>query len=227
MLLLQLLAQTNSGTNTNIWAIRLSPLIAFFIAYFFTVLELVTSKYPRTYSFIIKKISLHIYGVIYGVFALTIIFVLNLLLQSGSIKIEGLGLSNPLWKATLIGLSTKGFLKIKLFTVNVGTNPFPIGIDTIVQIFEPWLLEEISLNEYNAVRNYLENKVALYSHLSLENVKDKIKDNIPRNLKEKDKKVFKLDLSETTTAIDAMELYLATFGRETLERVFSDINPEM
>ena len=49
--------------------------------------------------------------------------------------------------------------------------------------------------------------------------------NIPNTLKDKDKKVFKLDLSEAKEPIDAMELYLATFGRETLERVFPNNNP--
>lgn len=176
---LQLLAQTNSGNNTNTLAIWLPPFIAFFIAYFFTILELITSEYPRTYSFILKKASLHIYGIVYGLFALVIVVILGLLLKSGSIKIEGLGLSNPWWKAILIGLSTKGFLKIKLFTVNVGSNPFPIGIDSIVQIFEPWLLETIRLNEYNAVRKFLEIKVEQYSNLNLDDMKNKMKDNIP------------------------------------------------
>ena len=224
MLLTSLFAQANSGIKVNLLAIWLPPFVAFFIAYFFTVLELITSEYPRTYSFIFKKASLHGYGVIYGLFAFIIVIVLDSLQKSGSIKIEGLGLSNIWWKAILIGLSTKGFLKIKLFTVNVGTNPFPIGIDSIVQIFEPWLLETIRLNEYNEVRKYLEKKVNQYGNLNIEDLKKKMKSNIPRTLKDKDKKVFKLDLSEAAESIDAMELYLASFGKESLERVFPNQN---
>lgn len=225
MFSLQLLSQINLNSETITSARWLPPLLAFFVAYLFTILELITSEYPRTYSFIIKKISLHSYGIIYGLFALIIVLILDTLTQSGSITIKGLGLSNIWWKAIIVGISTKGFLKIKLFTVNVGSNPFPIGIDSLVQIFEPWLLETIRLNEYNEVRKFLEDKVNQYRNLNIDDVKKKMVNNIPRTLKAKDKKVFKLDLSEMEEIIEAMELYLSAFGRETLERVFPSLNP--
>ncbi len=228
MTLFQLLSQigSNSTSETITLLARLLPsLLAFFLAYLFAILELITSKYRRTYSFIIKKYPLHIYGIIYGSFAFIIVLVLDSLIQSGSIKIEGLGLSNIWWKATLIGISTKGFLKIKLFTVNVGSSSFPIGIDSLVQLFEPWLLETIQLDEFNEVRNFLQDKVDLYSDLNLDDIKKKMENNIPNTLKDKDKKVFELDLSEAKEPIVAMERYLARFGRETLERVFPNHNP--
>ncbi|MGD1920146.1 MAG: hypothetical protein ACFCAD_15415 [Pleurocapsa sp.] len=226
MFLLQLFSQINSNSPAFIDLARWTPpLLAFFIAYLFTILELITSKYPRTSSFIIKKQSLHIYGIIYGFFAFFIVFVLDTLIESGSVKIEGLGLSNPWWKAVLIGIGTKGFLKIKLFTVNAGSYPFPVGIDSIVQIFEPWLLRTIELNEFNEVRNYVENKVNQYSNLSTDEIKAKITNNIPGTLKENEKKLFEYDLKEKKESIDAMELYLTRFGKETLERVFPDFNP--
>lgn len=225
MLFSQLFSQINSNSqNFTTLARWTPPLLAFFVAYLFTILELITSNYPRTSSFIIKKPALHIYGIIYGFFALAIAFVLDTLIKSGSVKIEGLGLSNPWWKAILIGIGTKGFLKIKLFTVNVGSNPFPVGIDSIVQIFEPWLLNTIKLNEYNEVRKFLERKAGQYRNLSIDEIKAKINNNIPGTLQENEKKAFKFDLDEKQEAVDAMELYLSTFGRETLERVFPDTN---
>ncbi|MEM9275166.1 MAG: hypothetical protein AAGA80_19715 [Cyanobacteria bacterium P01_F01_bin.143] len=167
-----------------------------------------------------KKFPLHIYGMIYGVFAFIIVLFLDSLITSGSIKIEGLGLSNIWWKAILIGISTKGFMKIKLWTANIGSSSFPIGIDSIVQLFEPWLLETIKLSHFNEVRSFLQDTINRHSNLSIDDIKNKMERNIPSTLKDKDKKVFKLDLIEAQEPIDAMELYLGTFGRESLERVF-------
>lgn len=225
MALLQLVAQTNLNPNTanlTTQARFFPPLLAFFIAYFFTVLELITSKYRRTYSLIFLKPSLHIYGFIYGIFALVIVLVWDSLVKSGSLKIEGLGLSNIWWKSILIGISTKGFLKIRLWNVNVGSNPFPVGIDSLVQLFEPWLLEEIGLSEFYEVRKFLQHKIDQYKNLSLKELKKRMEDNIPKTLKEQDKKVFKLDLSEAKNPMDAMEIYLSAFGKNTLELVFPD-----
>lgn len=228
MALLQLVAQTTlnpSTANLTLQARLIPPLLAFFIAYFFTILELITSKYRRTYSFIFFKPSLHIYGIIYGIFALVIVLVWDSLVKSGSLKISGLGLSNFWWKSILIGISTKGFLKIRLWNVNVGANPFPVGIDSLVQLFEPWLLEEIGLSEFQEVRQFLQSKIDRYQNVPLETLKKKMEDNIPKTLKEQDKKVFKLDLSEAKNPIDAMEIYLSAFGRKTLDLVFPDPNP--
>ena len=146
-----------------------AALFAGVLASVITLIELVTSKYPRTCHFLFKKSwKLYTYSIIYGGIA----FFFMLLLDSGLIKLEGLGISNIWIQAILVGISTKAFLHIRLFSATIGSQSFPIGMETILLVFEPWLLEEIKLEEFNAVKEFVSNAETKYS--SLEVVKTKL-----------------------------------------------------
>ncbi len=193
----------------------LVALFAGILAFFITLIELVTSEYPRTCYFLFKKSwKLYFYSIIYSAIAFAIMF---WLLESGIIKLEGVGTSNIWVQAILVGISTKAFLHIRLFSATVGSESFPIGTETILQVFEPWLLTEIKLEEFNAVKEFIGNAETKYS--SLEAVKTKIMENIP-SISDKDKVIFKLDLDTKTTVSEAMELYLRKFGKKSFSRIF-------
>lgn len=220
--LLQLLTQAQTiqqPEKINLLARVCAATLAFLVTYFFTILELITSKYPKTYTFILTKCQLHIYGTIYGIFSFIIFILLDELIQSQNLKIAGLSLSNIWVKAFLIGVSAKGLMKIRLWTINLDSTSFPVGMDSIVQLFEPWLLQEIELKEYNAVKRYLRNYTERWN--DLDEVKNKVNNNIPlRSLSDVEKKTFKIDVDEAKSIPDVMELYLRKFGQETFERVF-------
>ena len=108
------------------------PILAFIIADCISVLELITSKYPRTFFLLKKCPALYIYAVIYGVIGFAVMLGLNYLVSQKAVTLEGLGLSNPWWQAVAIGLSVKAFLHLRIFSVGVGAQTFPIGTETIV-----------------------------------------------------------------------------------------------
>ena len=92
-------------------------LLAFGIAALVTALELITSKYPRTVFLLKASRSLYVYAAIYGVIGLAVRWGLDPLTQSGTIKLEGLGLSNPWVQSLALGVTIKAFLHIPDFSV--------------------------------------------------------------------------------------------------------------
>ena len=197
----------------NLYAALFAGVLAFGI----TLIELLTSEYPRTCNFLFKKSwKLYLYSIIYGAIAFVFMLLL-MLLDSGIIKLEGLGISNIWIQAILVGMSTKAILHIRFFSATIGSESFPIGIETILQVFEPWLLTEIKLEEFNAVKEFISNAETKYSNLEV--VKAKIMANIP-SISDKDKVIFKLDLDAKTTVSEAMELYLKKFGKKSFVRIF-------
>ncbi len=121
-------------------------------------------------------------------------------------------------QAVVVGISAKAFLHIRLFNVNIGSQSFPIGIESFVYLFEPWLLRKIELDEFNAVREFVETLVT--SEMSLESVKRKIENNITPIFPKNEKAAFLSDLNEKKTLTRCLELYLTFFGRKSFKRVF-------
>jgi hypothetical protein len=198
----------------NIGALFLSLVIAGV----FTLLELVTSKYPRTFSRLKASWQLWLFGLSYGAIALLITLLLGFLTSAGTVKLEGIGLSSPWGQAIAVGLSTKAFLHIRFFTLGVGTQSFPVGIETVVQVFEPWLLREIELAEFNTVREYVTPRAVRYNNLN--SVRTTIKQDLPQSFPSQEKAAFEADLDKTTTPLQALELYLRLIGQRSFDRLF-------
>jgi hypothetical protein len=210
----------------------LTALIAFIIGGIVSFFELVTSKYPRTIFLLLKSKKLWLYVLIYGTISFCIMLLFDFLVAKEIITIKGLesgenNLLKAFWlKALIVGVSTKAFLHIRIFSANVGSQSIPIGIETIVQIFEPWLLQEIELDEFNLIRDYIEPTKHQYTennenqNNNLQIVKDKILENLPRKFRGNERDGFIRDLDKINTVSEAMELYLTTFGKSNFERTF-------
>ena len=196
----------------------LPAILSFLIAAVFAALELMTSKYPRT-IFLVKKCRyLYLYVAIYGLVSFGALLGLNLLVEAKKITLEGIGLQNIWVKSTIVGLSTKAFLHISLYSLSVGGKTFPLGTETIVQAFEPWLLEEIFLFEFNAVSDFISPRAARYSDLAT--AKTTIKGNLPASLTGPERIGFEADVDAKTSVPSAMEVYLRRFGKRNFTRVF-------
>src|SRR5271167_1257446 len=116
--------------------------LAFAISGFFTVLELVTSKYPYTFFLLRKSALLYFYGAIYGLLAAGAYLLLPVI--SDQVKLTGIAVGNPWVRAVAVGFTIKAFLHVRLFDVNMGPGrSFPLGVESLVQVFEPWLLRKI------------------------------------------------------------------------------------
>jgi len=202
------------------------PLVAGIVGALFVEIELITSKYPQT-SFVLSKFliipknaKLLTYTIIYGAIGFIFMLFLNSLVAAEVIKLEGVGISNVWIQAIVVGMSVKAFLHIRLFNVRsgYGSQPFPVGMEIVTLLFEPWLLRGIELDEFNAVRGFIGEYQAQYTDLNI--VKQKIRGNIPPGLPQPEKAAFLRDLQNKTTVPEAMELYLRSFGKESFERVF-------
>ncbi len=194
------------------------PLLAFGLAALIASLELITSKYPRTYFLLRRSWALYAYALIYGLIGFGVMLGLHLLLQADVVKLEGLGLSSPWVQSIAIGVSIKAFLHIRLYSVSAGAQSFPIGIETMVQIFEPWLLRTIELEHYSAGREFIGPRVNKFSDLTA--VKTSITANIPSTFSNEERAGFLAGVGKATTVTEAMELYLGFLGKRNFDRVF-------
>lgn len=154
----------------------------------------------------------------YGLIAAAITLGLRRLTSQGAVTLGGIGLSSPWGQAIAVGLTTKAFLHIRLFTIVVGAQSFPVGVESIVQVFEPWLLREIELEEFNTVREYVQPRSDRYSDLTA--VRTKIKQDLPQSFSPQERAAFEADLDKTTTTVQAMELYLRFVGQRSFNRLF-------
>jgi hypothetical protein len=110
-------------------------------------------------------------------------------------------------------------MQLNIFTVTSGFTAFPIGFQTVVQLFEPYLLRLIVLDEFNAVRQFV--KPFADRHTDLNTVKTMIKQNIPSSLSSQERAAFENDIDKDTQVHEAMERFLRFLGKRTFERVFS------
>lgn len=124
--------------------------------------------------------------------------------------------------AIMIGLSTKALLHIRLFSVpSTGKQEaFPVGTETVVQIFEPWLLRTILLDEYNAVSTYLKAKAARYPVLA--DVQREMVGNLPaaNGFPQAERAALEVDIRQAASVRLAMEFYLRVLGVTALNKLF-------
>jgi hypothetical protein len=122
-------------------------------------------------------------------------------------------------QALIVGVSVKAFLHIRLANVNTGgPQPFPIGIETLVQIFEPWLLRTIYLDEWNGVRDFVRPRAQEYTDLQA--VRQRASENLPERLGTAERAAFLADLEEAPTVEVLMSRYLRLLGRKTFAGTF-------
>jgi hypothetical protein len=118
--------------------------LTFAVATVVTAIELITTKYPRTPEFITKSRWFYAYILVYGTLGAAALALLPLV--GSEITMTGVGLENPWVKALLVGFSVKAVLHIRIVTVSTGPNQsFPVGLETLVQLFEPWMLTASTL----------------------------------------------------------------------------------
>jgi hypothetical protein len=188
--------------------------LSFVLASLVATTELLTSKYPQTLFLLTKCRPLYVYGVIYGVSSAAVMVALG----TGTIKLEGLGLANPLVQAIVAGVFTKAMLHIRFYNVSIGNESFPIGTESFVQLFEPFLLRNIHLYEFAKVREYVQPRAQKYNDLN--DVKARVKADLPPSTPEAEKKGLEADIEKMTAVVEAMEFYLTRFGKANFNRVF-------
>jgi hypothetical protein len=197
-----------------------AAVLAFLICTLFTLLELVTSKYPTTFFLLKDSKSLYAYGIIYGFLAVGIYFLLPTI--SSQATLSGIGVTNPWVRAVAIGLTVKAFFHVRLFDVSTGPGKsYPFGIESIVQIFEPWLLRTIDLNHFASSRIYLQARAVACPIHDIEGVRSHAIAQIPDKFTDADKSTMTSDLQKADSVEKILGVYLTYTGKRTLESVFS------
>ena len=196
-----------------------AALIAFVIAFLLTWIELRTSKYPNTGFLLGSSHPLWIYCLVYGVIALSGFLLSNLLITSSKLTIQGLGLQSPYVRAVVLGVSSKAIMQLNLYTVTSGSSSFPIGFQTIVQLFEPFLIRQISLDEFTAVKAFIAPYAKRYS--SMAQVKTLIKENMPAFLSQQERGAFENEIDKDQRVEEAMARFLRFLGKKAFLSVFS------
>jgi hypothetical protein len=200
---------------------QLGPaLLSLVLATSLAALELITSKYPRTLSLLRRSWAFYSYAIVYGIIAFCVMLSLQALVKTGTVKLEGLGLANPWVQALAIGVTFKALLHIRLFSVSIGAESFPVGVETLVQLFEPWLLRTIELDHFNALRNYIAPRAQKYIDLDL--VKKQIAQNLPPSISADgaEGKAFLADVQRAGSVSEALRLYMNAVGRRLFDSVF-------
>jgi hypothetical protein len=192
--------------------------LTFSIASTIALLELITSRYRNTFTFLWSRWQLYAYMAIYGAFGVFLFLIIDYLVAQKSVTFEGVAVDSPWLKAVLVGISAKALMNITLFNVASGAGTVPIGMSTIVHLFEPLLLDELNLRVWNDVRTFLGPHAQKYPRL--EEVKAIIERNIPPTLSGERRAALRADLSERDTVEGAMETFLYAVGRGTFVRSF-------
>jgi hypothetical protein len=190
----------------------LAALVAFVVAF----LELITSKYPRTFGFIRKSSSLYAYASLYALIAFAVQLGWDAL--AGSVSATGFGLSNPWVRALCIGISVKALMHIRLFTVTTGGKSFPVGVESLLQLVEPWLLDSVQLHYLAEVHSFIRRHAA--RHPDLPAVKQEIVDRSSQILSAAEHAGFAGSVNQAQTVKTAMLLYLNLVGKRYFKQTF-------
>lgn len=191
--------------------------LSFLVAGLSTLAEYITTKCPHTGVLLLhprRGWALYSYCIIYGAIALAITLLLSTLIESKVVAVEGLGLANPWLQAICVGLGIKGFLHIRLFKAG----SVPIGVETLVQIFEPWLLEDIELQHYCALTSSLSPYVERYPDIAL--VRTRVKANLPRTFSQEKRAAISTDVDKCSSVAEALDVYVSNVGFRALELAF-------
>ena len=182
-----------------------------------TALELITTKYPRTSTFVFSSVWFFAYIIIYGVIAAVAYLLLPLV--GAQVSMTGVGLSNPWVQAAAAGFSVKALLHIRIFNVSTGPGKdFPVGLETIVLLFEPWLLRSLELDVFGELMGFVTPRAARCA--SVDAARQQAIDNIPNMFSSAEKAALTADVTRATTAPDVIIAYLGYVGLKLTRRVY-------
>ncbi len=191
--------------------------LTFVVATVVTGFELITTKYPRTPEFATKSRWFYAYILTYG--ALGAAGLVLLPFVGSEVTMTGVGLENPWVKALLVGFSVKAILHIRIFMVSTGPNQsFPVGLETFVQLFEPWMLTSLDLDHFFFQQAFIRPRAA--KHADLAAAREAALSNIPQGFAAEVKTALRADINNCTTTQEVISAYLKYVGIRLTDSTF-------
>jgi hypothetical protein len=127
------------------------------------------------------------------------------------VTIEGIGLTNPWIKALFVGLSIKAFLHIRIFSVSTGPGQsFPFGLETFVQLFEPWMLRTLDLDHYAEQSDFIRPRATRCPNVA--DARTQAKANPPPSFSTAETAVFEADIDQAANSAQVISAYLKYTG---------------
>jgi hypothetical protein len=131
----------------------------------------------------------------------------------------GVGLDNPWSKAALIGLSVKALLHIRVFTVSTAPHQsFPVGLETFVQLFEPWMLTSIDLDHFVQQQDFIKPRATRQADLAT--TKSAALANIPTGYSTSVKAGLAADINACASPAEVISTYLKYCGTRLTTATF-------
>jgi hypothetical protein len=182
-----------------------------------TGLELITTEYPRTSTFALRSPWFYGFVVIYSIIAGGAYAILPLV--GDQFSVAGLGIANPWVQAAIIGFSIKAVLHIRIFTVSRGPgDQLPVGLETLVQLFEPWLLSGLDLDHYFRELKFVRPRAALLPDVPT--AKATAISNIPARFKPAVRAALQADINRETTREGVIIVYMGYCGINLTKSTF-------
>ena len=199
--------------GVDIWQLAL----AFGVAAVVTALELITSKFPQTYKFVLNSRWFYCYVLIYGALGAAALALLPYFIDHVD---EKGGILINLWlRAGLVGLSIKAFLHIRIFTVSPKPGQsIPVGLETIVQLFEPWMTRQIENHHFDGVTDFIAARARRCR--SVAKARRLARANIPNTFDNHDRAALLNDIKRAATSRDVIENYMQYVGVRVTEKTF-------
>jgi len=202
---------------------------AFVLASAITWLNLITDKYPRTWTlFVWKSSGIWLYALTYGVLAAVLFCLLTFVIDVSELSITIQSRYGELkppagWTLSIIiGVFIKTFLKFNLFTYNFGKDQIPVGLEWLSSKIENYFTRTIEIDEFRAVKDTVKKSASHYQNFSA--VKSAIKKGIPKfHMDQAESEAFEWELDKNNNIEDALELYLRTVGPKLFKSTFFDM----
>lgn len=193
----------------------LAGIIASIISFF----GLMTEKFPRTYFLIINprnSLYPYVYSTVYGAAAFVTAALITELIKNKTLQIDGLYLQSTWARSIYIGVATRSFLNISLFSIGDKS----VGMKSLVDIIEPRILKQVLLDEHDALSRYISPAMKKHNG-NLRTLKSKAIKDIPEDLfDDKEFAAIKASIMSTETSRMVFIRYLKTMGKKNYERLF-------
>jgi len=119
----------------------------------------------------------------------------------------------------VVGLTIKALLHIRLFNVSTGPgSSFPVGVEMIVQLFEPWMLRRLVLDHWNKLQTFVKPRAAALATPAAAQAQALA--NIPGGTKSADRAAFTADIGIASTQSEVIIVYVKYFGIAAAKLVF-------
>ncbi len=200
-------------------------LVAFCTGMLAAWITIAARQYPRTGFMLSKSRAFWSYLFTYGVLGMLPLFPFGTAEGEGPLGIPYLEITNDYWRAGIIGFLPFAFrskfaMKVPISIFGKSFNIAPLApLDEL----DGWLQGIILTDHLAQIRRITTERAGQYRSLSLKEVTDRIKQNLPKEVRQARAKAFIKELegpSRTPTTEAAMKLFLVQYGKSSFDAEF-------